>query len=264
MYGCVAEGCGKQPGCWRALRLTAPSEDRAADSSGAAPQQQQEQQQKKRQQQKQQKEQQCVPAPAADDWGVGGADDWGAGGSSDWGTDSGAAAGSAFDFGDLNAALEAVGPVPAKAAPTKHSGGQQTGSSGRDGGAATPVYDAARPSLPAFYLFSEPESQSDSSASSNRQRAEEEHLAQLMARYVAEAAAAGEAADAAAACAPSIEGGPESWGGEGYEEDGVLAPTGGKRAGVGAAYLKFSRRLARCPDQCARYRCGWVVYGWMS
>ena len=76
-----------------------------------------------------------------------------------------------------------------------------------------------------------------------------------------EAAAAGEAAvaaassaAAAAACSPSIEGGPESWGGEGYEEDAVLAPGGGKKAGVGAAYLKFSRQLARCPDQCARYR----------
>lgn len=124
-----------------------------------------------------------------------------------------------------------------------------------------PAYDAARPSLPAFYLYSEPESAcggGEGGASSRRQRAEEQHLAALMARYEAEAAAAGEAAEdaaAAAACAPSIQGGPESWGGEGYEEDGVLAPTGGKHAGVGAPFFKFSRRLGRCPDQCARYRC---------
>jgi hypothetical protein len=265
VFGCTAEGCGKQPGCWRALRLTAPA---GAGNSAAAGARQAE-----------------LPAPvsstaaqaetaaAADAWGVGsggGANDWGVEGGSDWGDaasfgTNAAAADAAFDFGDLNAALEAVGSTAAAAAAAKPAATktgkqsqQQQAAADSSGGTTGPAYDAARPSLPAFYLFSEPESEC---SGSQGQAAEQQHLQQLLARYEQEAAAAGEAAvaaassaAAAAACSPSIEGGPESWGGEGYEEDAVLAPGGGKKAGVGAAYLKFSRQLARCPDQCARYR----------
>ena len=267
VFGCTAEGCGKQPGCWRALRVTAPDSPGNSTAAGA--------------------QQAALPAPAsgtaaaaeaaaaADDWGVGssgGADDWGVGGGSDWGDEASsgtnaAAADAAFDFGDLNAALEAVGSTAAaataaaKPAATKTAkqSQQQQAAGGCSAGTAGPAYDAARPSLPAFYLYSEPESEC---SGSQGQAAEQQHLQQLLARYEQEAAAAGEAAAAAAssaaaaaaACSPSIEGGPESWGGEGYEEDAVLAPGGGKKAGVGAAYLKFSRQLARCPDQCARYR----------
>ncbi|KAG2491055.1 hypothetical protein HYH03_010501 [Edaphochlamys debaryana] len=39
--------------------------------------------------------------------------------------------------------------------------------------------------------------------------------------------------------------GSEAWGGEEYEEDHVR--------GVAGAYLKFAQRLARAPEQCARY-----------
>lgn len=48
--------------------------------------------------------------------------------------------------------------------------------------------------------------------------------------------------------------------GEGYEPDAVLLPpaaAGGRRPGAGGeaspSQLKFLRRLAWCPDQCARY-----------
>ncbi len=251
MFGCTGEGCGKQPSCWRALRLTLPSTPASSEQPPTA----------------QQLQQQAAPPaekpPAADDWGMGGADDWGAGGSDDWGmgadvTDSAAAP---FDFGDLNAALEAVGSAAPAAKPAGKQQPQQQGelrSSEVAAAGAAPAYDPTQPSLPAFYLYAEPESQC-SASSGRQQRSEQEHLQQLMARYEAEAAAAGEAGAAMAttagtACAPSVEGGPESWSGEGYEEDAVLAPTGGTRAGVGAAFFKFAKQLGRCPDQCARYR----------
>lgn len=261
VFGCTAEGCGKQPGCWRALRLTLPS----STASG--------EQQPPQQQQPQQPAPLPVQQPAADDWGTGGADDWGAGGGDDWGMSGGddwgaaedgaaAAAGgaaSAFDFGDLNAALEAVGSVAPAAKPTSKQQPAEPPSSGGAAAGAAPAYDVAQPSLPAFYLFAEPESQC-TAGSGRQQCSEQEHLQQLMARYEAELAAAGEAGAAAmaaaagTACAPSVEGGPESWAGEGYEEDAVLAPTGGTRAGVGAPFFKFAKQLGRCPDQCARYR----------
>lgn len=257
VFGCTAEGCGKQPGCWRALRLTLPSPPATSQQLPA-----------------QQQQQQVAPAaqqPAADDWGTSCADDWGAAGADDWGMsgggDWGAAEGgapdgaAAFDFGDLNAALEAVGTAASAAKPASKQQQQQqveAPSSSSAAAGVAPAYDPAQPSLPAFYLFAEPESQC-SASSGKQQRSEQEHLQQLMARYEAEAAAAGAAGAAmetaaGTACTPAVEGGPESWAGEGYEEDAVLAPTGGKRAGVGAPYFKFAKQLGRCSDQCARYR----------
>lgn len=41
------------------------------------------------------------------------------------------------------------------------------------------------------------------------------------------------------------------WRGEKYEEDAVLGAEG--RRAIAAAYLAFSKRLNRVPDQCARY-----------
>lgn len=278
LFCCIAEGCGKQPGCWQALRVVAPDANTSTSSSGrgaaapaaatgAAPQQQS-----------------APPGPAAaagtpapaaqappsnglqaaaaDDWGMGGSDDWGDG------ADPGDAATAAFDFGDLNAALEAVGSTAAAAAAAtaaaKQARSRAPGSSNRK---AASVYDPARTSLPAFYLYSQPESQCSSGGTRQPQAAtaEQEHLQQLVAQYEQEegapVAASGTTGSAAAACTPAIEGGPEAWGGEAYEEDTVLALPGGKRAHVGPAYFKFSKQLARCPDQCARYRSVPVVQG---
>lgn len=262
LFCCTAEGCGKLPDCWRALRVVVP-DSKPAGSSGspALPPTQQEPPAAAAAAQ--------APAAAADNWGVGATDDWGVGDSSDWG-DGGEAPGApaaAFDFGDLNAALDAMGSAPAAAkAPAPNKQARATGQA-LSGSRAAPVYDAARPCLPAFYLYAQPESQctarsgcGSSSSSSKQSHADQEHLRQLAARYEQEeaaalsAAAAGNGASSAAACAPSVEGGPESWGGEGYEEDTVLALPGGKRARVGAAFFKFTKQLARCPDQCARYR----------
>ena len=267
VFGCTAEGCGKQPGCWRALRLTLPSPPATSEQLPA-----------------QQQQQEVAPAahqPAADNWGTSGADDWGAAGADDWGMSGGDdwgtaeggppdGAAAAFDFGDLNAALEAVGTAASAAKPASKQQQQQqqaeAPSSSSAAAGVAPAYDPAQPSLPAFYLFAEPESQC-SASSGKQQRSEQEHLQQLMARYEAEAAAAGEAGTAmetaaGTACTPTVEAGPESWAGEGYEEDAVLAPTGGKRAGVGAPFFKFAKQLGRCPDQCARYRRAGLAGEW--
>lgn len=210
---------------------------------------------------------------AADDWGAGGAaDDWGVGSAGDWGEPAedpaakaaASSAAAAFDFNDLNAALDAVSSASAAAAPKPRTAG--SGSAG--GTRGQPVYAAAQPCLPAFYLFAEPEAQCSKGGSSGGGGQEQEHLTALMARYEAEAAAAVDAAAemapppsaaalAAGACAPGGSGGgeaAETWGGEGYEEDAVLAPAGAGRRAAGATYLKFSKQVARCPDQCARYR----------
>ena len=249
VLGCTAEGCGKQPGCWRALRLVVPAAPVELAASPAA--------------QHQQAQQHQVPAmPPPDDWGVSGADDWGVGTTDDWGGDEAGNSGAErFDFGDLNAALEAVGSSSvggapaAKAAAKGRRGGDPAGSLGQ----VAPVYDPARSCLPAFYLYAEPESQCGSSGKGGAPTAEQRRYEQLLAEYERQEAAMGGASALAAppggpaACAPSVEGGGEGWGGEGYEEDAVLAPAGGKRPGLGAAFLKFSRQLARCPDQCARY-----------
>lgn len=278
VFGCTDEECGRQPGCFRAMRLTL---DNTASSTAV--------QVKHRQQDQDVQQQQATGAAATaaaaasladDDWGAGGAgnDDWGMGSAGDWkepgeGQPVEAAASSAaaaFDFGDLNAALDAVTSAAAAAAPKPR---QAAGSGGGGGTPGQPVYAAGQPCLPAFYLYAEPEAQCSKSGASGGGGQEREHLAALMARYDAEAAAAVDAAAeaapppsaaalAAGACTPGGAGGAagsdaaETWGGEGYEEDAVLAPAGAGRRAAGAAYLKFSKQVARCPDQCARYRCG--------
>ena len=169
LFGCTAEGCGRELGCWRALRLTVPTATSAAAGNGtnssstsssirrsappAAP---------------------SSGAPA-DDWGLGSgaADGWGAGGGDSWGSADpvAAAGGSAFDFGDLNAALEAAGSAgPGQLPPPPKMGrGGEPGSSGSASahGASAPAYDAARPSLPAFHLYAQPESQCGASGGGN-------------------------------------------------------------------------------------------------
>lgn len=61
--------------------------------------------------------------------------------------------------------------------------------------------------------------------------------------------------DAASAMEADVsDGGSESWAGEQYEEDHLR--------GVEGSYLKFAKRLARQPDQCARCvsrGAGWTV-----
>lgn len=274
VFGCTAEECGKQPGCFRALRLTLASEASSSSAAGKV--------QEVQQQQRQQAAATTAAARptderrvscAADDWGMGGAGDWGEAAESDSEAVAGISA-AAFDFGDLNAALDAVGNAAVAAAPKR----RQT-SGGSSGSPGQPVYAAGQPCLPAFYLFAETEARCSKGSSSGGAGHEEDRLAALMAQYEAEAAAASDAAaDAAPAptaaalaagvCSPgggSGSGGgseaAETWGGEGYEEDAVLAPAGARQRAAGAAYLKFSKQVARCPDQCARYR--WVqLLGW--
>ena len=49
-----------------------------------------------------------------------------------------------------------------------------------------------------------------------------------------------------AASSPLAEADAETWAGEGYEQASAT--------GADSMYLKFSKRLQRCPNQCLRYR----------
>ncbi len=217
ILGCVAEECGAAEGSWRALRCQPPAVVPAAPPRPTAA---------------------AAPpaAAAADRWGLGaGADD------------------AALNFGDLTAALGAMAP-PA-AAPPKAG---RPGAAAAAAAAAEPADPAAaaletsRPRLPAFYLYADVEPAAVCDAAGGGAG----HVAELLEAYRTEEGGGGAALpDAAAApAAAGGEAGGEAWEGEAYEEDAVLAAEG--RAVAGAAFLKFARRLARCPDQCARYARG--------
>eukprot|EP00887_Chlorella_sp_A99_P003066 scaffold9.g3066.t1 len=270
LLGCVKEGCGTGAGAWRAIRCqlqcdtssgaaaTGNSRDAstarepAANSRAAA------------------ELGDAFGAAATDDWGTAGAaEDWGAAGAGDWGVGGadGASAGptEGLDFGDLNAALDALGsrpqgsdrggkPRPASAEPAAERQTAPTSAA-----PPRPAAAAEAPVLPGFVLCAEAEAALPAGSTARRQT-EEAHLRHLLQRYEqeeqgqVEAAAplgSGSAAAAAIACLPEPEGGAESWAGEGYEEDA----TDSRRASD-AAQLKFFKRLGRCPDQCVRYSFG--------
>lgn len=148
----------------------------------------------------------------------------------DWGTEAAwgegeTAAPDALSLAALGAALEAaqVAGRAADAAPRERSR--------RDGGAAPAVEEPGGVALPSFYLAAvdEPEA--------GGRDAQGDRAAALAAQY---AAAEGTLSEAG--------GGEEAWVGEEYEGPTVR--------GVDRTGLKFSKRLARCPSQCARYGCG--------
>lgn len=308
LFGCIQDGCGTQPGSWRALRC------QLAGNSGGCQQQHAEKvcqaaplrpvaQTEDTQPQPSDKQQSSAFGEVgSDSWGAGGgADDWGAGGAA-----AVAVSDDSMDLSDLNAALDALGASqPSGSTGSKRR--QQQRSSGSGSGieaAAQHAAAAARPppatigglpALPAFLLYAEAEdaaAPAQSGGGNGSECEEGTHLQTLLRRYELEEAAAGggggalqalaaaddDADDAGssgapggAVCLPETKGGGESWAGEGYEPDAVLLPpaASGRRPGAGgdapSAQLKFLRRLARCPDQCARYRWaragqgGWVL-----
>ncbi|GAB4818916.1 hypothetical protein N2152v2_005962 [Parachlorella kessleri] len=287
VLGCVADKC---PGSWKVIRCQPPSAVPAAKACSDTPSG-------------------CLgggqepsrlpvasePYAAGDSWGVadGGSGCWGVedasweasdGSAGGWGVGAAAAEGtapSAFDFDDLNAALEAAQKAPNKA---QQQSAVRTRQPRPDEVTVTSSPSTApthgcytRACLPSFYLIAEAEPQA--AAGKQLAKQEREHLQQLLLQYQQEsgqelvdgssnvsssssagsqAGAAAAAAAAAGACLPSIEGTSDSWGGEGYEQDAVLhAPDKARQGGgVKPAYLKFTKRLAACPDQCARYSFG--------
>ncbi|KAF8065777.1 PED1 [Scenedesmus sp. PABB004] len=252
VWGCVRLGCGKAPGAWRALRCQLP--DAASADAPPLPQQPQQRQQ---QQHDPPPSQPAPDPPASSDCGFGAAgDDWGAPG-------PGAAADDPFDFSDLTSSLEATAAHQQAAAAAKQGRARhaQPGPAADEPPPAVCCRPALGPALPEFHLYSEQEP-GDVGGSAPLSGAELAHVQELLAAYrAAEAAAAGGAGSSAAAAAPAAPapggaagagggegGGEEAWGGEGYEKPELR--------GVERGYLKFSRRLARRPQQCARYALG--------
>ncbi|KAK9806867.1 hypothetical protein WJX72_005509 [[Myrmecia] bisecta] len=116
--------------------------------------------------------------------------------------------------------------------------------------AATPSYRAPAQGrvLPEFYLKFRPEPGVKRDLLG---RVDEQHMAQLLAEYEQSCGRAGQAPQVAESASCSVDGEPETWAGEGYEHASAT--------GADSMYLKFSKRLQRCPQQCLRYSFGGKV-----
>jgi len=230
IFVCLAPGCRNQAAGWTALRAqrpAAPPPAPAAAAAASAP---------------------AAPPQPADDWGAVGADDWG-------GDESAHDAVSAA-AGDHTPALDALAEALASA---------QLQGAAADAAAAAKLRSArseaqpqqprtVRPqpcasTLPEFYVaaVAEPDADGDAGAGGAGTRdAAAERAAQLAAEYAARHGGAGTAAAPGGDGDDDGSGGgeAESWAGEQYERASVR--------GVDRAYLKFQKRLRRCPEQCLR------------
>lgn len=284
VFGCTAEQCGKHPGSWRAWRCQLPSAEHGDRAVGAPVametadhhQQRQQQLQKEKQQQQQQVEAReasgCVPgfdfSTAADDWGLGDASGGGAFSFDAAPSNGSGSGGGAFDFSDLTSAVEQAATdlsVAKQRPPGPKAAAQQTASEGAGAGAALEgaaetcsCTGEAGPRLPEFHVYSDEEP-----ADAGIPERELQHARRLLAEYQQAPAAGGDADELSGsgggtsqgrraggggggACGKDEDGGgAEAWGGEGYE------PT--QLRGVVRSYVKFSKRVARQPMQCARY-----------
>ena len=221
IFVCLAPGCRNQAGGWTVLRaqrrappLPAPPAPAAASASASLPQ-------------------------AADDWGAVGADDWG--GDEPAGVEAASAAGDRAPALDALAEALATAQLQGAAADAAAAAKLRTARSE----AAPQQLRSARPpptasTLPEFYVAAVAEPDADGSAGgagAGTRDAAAERAAQLAAEYAARHGGAG-----------GDDGGgdseAENWAGEQYERASVR--------GVDRAYLKFQKRLRRCPEQCLR------------
>jgi hypothetical protein len=225
IFACLAPGCRNEAAGWSALRAQRPappppaSPQPAAASAPAAP-----------------------PQPA-DDWGVAGADDWG---SRD--TAGGVAAAAAGEGAPaLDALAEALQAAQLQGAAADAAAAKLRAARGEAAAAQRPVRPPpSAATLPEFYVAAVAEPEADGSAAAGPRDAATARAAQLAAEYAARRGGAS-TAEAAASAEPSggDDGGEgESWAGEQYERASVR--------GVDRAYLKFQKRLRRCPEQCLR------------
>ena len=226
IFACLAPGCRNEAAGWSALRAQRPAPPPPAlpqPAAASAP---------------------AAPPQPADDWGVAGADDWG-GGDAAAGNAASTAGEGAPALDGLAEALQAaqLQGAAADAAAAKLRAGR---------GDAAAAQRPARPppsaaTLPEFYVAAVAEPEADGSAAAGPRDAAAARAAQLAAEYAARRGGTSTAESAAAAGEPGggDDGGEgESWAGEQYERASVR--------GVDRAYLKFQKRLRRCPDQCLR------------
>ncbi len=172
-----------------------------------------------------------------------------------------------MSFSDLNAALdmlqtklEAAGLADARrAGVSTTSKASKTPAASSFSTAQAAVFHnlaARQPALPAFYLWAlmEDELQAESGSSA---ASEAGGAAAAMAAYPSSGGMERGGEDCSVVGAAEGSGGaeaPEVWAGERYEPDAVLQLEG-RSGGPDSAFIKFTKRLQRCPEQCARYRC---------
>jgi hypothetical protein len=249
LFACMSADCRNTAAGWRVLRAQRPAPPPPAASAATT-----------------MSTAAALAAPAAtvfsvgDDWGAANADDWGGGGGGGFGAASGDAASPELD--DLAEALRtaqlsgAAADAAAAAAARAARADAATFAAARTG---RPPPSAS--TLPEFYVAAvhEPGAEGDAGGADMLGRdATSARAAQLAAEYACRAGGAagvppdGSGASASAGAGESDAAGGEegddtageSWGGEAYERVTVR--------GVDRAYLKFQKRLRRCPAQCVR------------
>jgi pre-rRNA-processing protein TSR4 len=214
LFACLAPECRNEPDAWRAVRAQRPSAPASTAAATATP-----------------------PAPpaaappvthwsaAADDWsGAAAGGDSAEGGAQPGGGELQALA------RDLDAALAVSASEPGGAKPRVAAASP----AGASGGTAFQRRPAGGPnSLPEFFVSAEDEPEGDDSNTSRGGRADPKAMPM---EAMAAALAGGDGGDGDKG---------ESWAGEAYESTAVR--------GVPKHYLRFQKRLRRCPEQCVRY-----------
>jgi len=245
LFFCATPGCGGKEGSWAVLRAQMPGRPVEPEAPAAAD----------------------APTPEpkfqasqlGGGWDTAG-DDWGAEGGG-WGGGSG--------MEDLTAQLEsALGAMsvaePRPRAP-RDAPGAPEGGGGPGAAAAVPEVRAGEPSgVPPYYLVAVSEPAGDDGDGAGRARVEggrragrraagaepplPDHWRAAMEGLGDEDVPDGEGAGGGASQAPVPGVARAGWAGEQYEPDSA--------AGADSNYLKYSRRVARVPGQCARYGFG--------
>ena len=162
--------------------------------------------------------------------------------SSDWGLSNDVE--DAFDFSELDAALASSDMAVVTACQKQPSTAAASNQDVR-------LAFENNINLPAFYLWADKEDSGKKGFVSTHRDAV--HIDTLIKRYEEELSIVG----SVSASLPDVGESCESWEGEGYEDDSVLAPEG--RTHADKDFLKFSKRLGHVPDQCARYCFGGEV-----
>mmetsp|Transcript_4013 Transcript_4013/g.10141 ORF Transcript_4013/g.10141 Transcript_4013/m.10141 type:complete len:420 (+) Transcript_4013:306-1565(+) len=241
VFACAKEGCGVQPECWRAVRAQSPAPRQCQQPAISA------------------RKASVLNASQAEedskggiDWGLnqintwGSAVGWGASqhgcmgepGLEEGNTGDQLSSGGAFDFNDLDSALDglvvqttaSIGPSqPQNQAIVSEAGKQAQGGGGTASNKLQCVVG-----LPEFHIFAELEPGKDGKSMSNGER---QHTEQLLAEYEGGSM---QMCDADPGTAQA-----ETWAGEAYEEDHTDQ--------IDSVAMKFLKRLARAPSQCARY-----------
>lgn len=218
LFACLAPECRNEPDAWRAVRAQRPSAPAggaaAATATPPAP---------------------PPPAPPVTDWSAA-ADDWSGVAPGDGSQEGGAQ--QQQPGGELHSLARALDA--ALAVSTAGSGGSKprvaaASPAAASGGAAFQRRPAGGPnSLPEFFISAEDEPEDDDSGARVVRADPKAMPMEAMAAALAGGGDGGDGGDKS-----------ESWAGEAYESTAVR--------GVPKHYLRFQKRLRRCPEQCVRY-----------